>query len=374
MGSKIINKLPVSIALAVLAFGSATASAVTIGYGQTNLTSDIPRLAANTDILLKNPWGVSFSLTSPFWVSDQKTDVATLYTGAGVPAPPPPGSPLIVSIPPATGAPTGPTGQVFVGGMGFTTEAGASAVFVFSTLSGTIDAWNAGTSAVTQFTATDGAIYTGLAQAGSLLYAADNKNNKIDVFNNTFGKTTVSGTFTDPSVPSGFTPYDIQNVGGKLYVEYRGPTTTGGFVGVFDTNGNFLQNITDSHLNAPWGVTLAPAGFGQFGGDLLVGNFGDGRINAFNPVSGAFIGVLSDSAGNPIVNSGLWALDFRGQGSGIDANTLFFTAGINNQADGLFGAIQVAPEPATAAPIGLVLGISAFALLLRARNQRALSR
>jgi uncharacterized protein (TIGR03118 family) len=336
------------------------APAATIGYFQTNLTSDIPGLAANVDPLLINPWGMSFSATSPFWLSDQGSNVATLYNGAGVP------NGLVVSTPPVPGP--GPTGQVFAGGLGFVISPNVNANFIFSTLAGTIDAWNAGTSAVAKFTAPDGAVYTGLAQAGSLLYAADNANGKIDVFNTLFQKTTVSGTFVDPNVAAGFTPYDIQNVGGKLYVEYNKRGSPGGFVAVFDTNGNLLQHISDPHLNSPWGVTLAPAGFGQFGGDLLVGNFGDGTINAFDPVTGVFLGTLSNANGSPIVNNDLWALNFRSPGSGFDPNTLFFSAGINNEADGLFGSIQVVPEPATLGIVGFVL---AGAIIIQMRRRVA---
>ncbi len=326
------------IILGIVTLTSGLAGA-SIGYVQTNLTSDVPGLAANLDTHLKNPWGMSFSLTSPFWVSDQGADVSTLYNGAGVP------QALVVATPPVPGP--GPTGQVFAGGMGFTMSSGAPAVFIFSTLAGTIDAWNSGTNAVTQFTAPDGAVYTGLALAGNLLYAADTRNGKIDVFNNTFQKTTVSGSFTDPGVSAGFTPYNIQNVSGRLYVEYAKRNASGGFVGVFDVNGNLLQHISDSHLNAPWGVTLAPSGFGKFGNDLLVGNFGDGKINVFDPGTGAFLGTVSDAKGNPLVNSGLWSLAFRGAGSGLDPNTLYFTAGINGELDGLFGAIQAIPESVT---------------------------
>jgi uncharacterized protein (TIGR03118 family) len=334
-----------------------TAGGAAAGYVQTNLTSDIPALAANLDPNLKNPWGVSFGLNTPFWVSDQGTNVATLYNAAGGP------QALIVSTPPLTPPPIGPTGQLFVGGAGFTMNVGGSATFVFATLAGTIDAWNGGTSAITQFTASDGAVYTGLALAGSLLYAADMRNGKIDVFTNTFAKTIVSGSFIDPSVPAGFTPYDIQNVGGKLYVEYAKRNFPGGFVGVFDVNGNLLQHIADAHLNSPWGVTLAPATFGQFGGDLLVGNFGDGLINAFNPVTGAFLGTLLDGAGHSIVNSGLWALHFRDPASTFSSNTLFFTAGINSEQDGLFGAISVAGVPGPATLLLLAVGVAALCVL-----------
>ena len=165
------------------------------------------------------------------------------------------------------------------------------------------------------------------------LYAADFANGRIDVFNGNFGLTTLAGHFTDPNLPAGYSPYNIQTVGGKLYVEYDAvdpvthrPATTAntGVVDVFDTNGNFLQRlVTNTHLNSPWGITQAPGTFGSFGGDILVGNFGDGTINAFDPTSGAFLGTLSNPSGNPIVNSGLWALDFRAPGSGFDSNALF---------------------------------------------------
>jgi uncharacterized protein (TIGR03118 family) len=343
------------------AFSAPTAHGATLGYFQTNLTSDIPGFAANTDSQLRNPWGMSFGPTTPFWVSDQVSDVATLYSGTGVK------QGLVVTTPPSPGG--GPTGQVFAGGLGFTMNTGAAPLFIFATLSGTIDAWNAGTTAVTQFTAPDGAVYTGLAQVGNVLYAADTLHGKIDVFNSTFQKISVSGTFLDPSVTAGFTPYNIQNVGGKLYVEYAKRNAPGGFVGVFDANGNLLQQINDAHLNSPWGVTLAPAGFGQFGNDLLIGNFNDGMINAFDPVSGAFIGTLSSQNGSPIANPGLWDLSFRSVGSGFDPNTLFFTAGINSEADGLFAAIQAVPEPATFGSMTLVLGVGLLALIRR-RGQR----
>jgi uncharacterized protein (TIGR03118 family) len=345
-------------------FSITSASAAAVGYFQTNLTSDVPGLAAVTDPQLQNPWGVSFGPTTPFWVSDQVTDVATLYNGTGAK------QALVVTTPPSPGG--GPTGQVFALGLGFTTNLGAAPTFIFSTLSGTIDAWNAGTSAVTQFTASNGAVYTGLAQVGNVLYAADTRNGNIDVFNSTFQKISVTGTFLDPSVTAGFTPYNIQNVGGKLYVEYAKRNSPGGFVGVFDANGNLLQQINSSHLNSPWGVTLAPAGFGQFGNDLLIGNFNDGMINVFDPVSGNFIATLSDQNGNPIVNSGLWDLSFRSVGSGFDPNTLFFTAGINSEVDGLFGEIQVVPEPGTLSFMMLALG--AVGVLRSRRIRVALSR
>jgi uncharacterized protein (TIGR03118 family) len=329
-------------------------------FFQTNLASDIPGLAANTDPNLKNPWGMSFSATSPFWVSNQGSNNATLYNGTGSP------QALVVSALPA------PTGQVFANVAGNfllppgSGSAQAPATFIFDTLAGTIAGWNGAQGnpagvAATVFTATDGAVFTGLAIANNaganLLYAADFANARIDVFNGGFGQTTVPGGFADATVPVGYSPYNIQNIAGRLYVEYAKvdplthlPTTTPntGVVDVFDLNGNLLQRLaTNTHLNSPWGVTQAPAGFGDLAGDILVGNFGDGTISAFDPVSLLFEGTISGPSGAPLVNSGLWALNFRAPGSGFDPNTLFLNAGINGEADGLFAEIQVVPEPGT---------------------------
>ena len=351
-----------------LIFGAALtcASAATMFF-QTNLTSDIPGLAANTDPQMKNPWGSSFGPTTPFWISNQVSNVSNLYNGAGAKLG------LSVSTPPS------PTGQVFNSSPSFLLSNGSKALFIFDTLSGNIAAWNQalGTSgtvpAQVVFTATDGAVFTGLALgnngASDLLYAADFRNAKIDVFNSSFAPTTVSGGFTDPNLPAGYSPYNIQTVAGNLYVEYdkvdpttHRPTTTPntGIVDVFNMNGTLVQRLaTDTHLNSPWGVTQAPPGFGTFGGDILVGNFGDGTISAFDG-TGNFVGTLSNQAGNPIVNSGLWALNFRASGSGFDPNALFINAGINNEADGLFAEIQVVPEPSSFAMLAVGLGFAAL--------------
>lgn len=362
-----IHRLLAGAALAAIALGSNIAWAAPV-YFQTNLASDITGLAPNVDPNLKNPWGMSFTNTSPFWLSDQVTNKATLYSGSGVPAS------LIVSMPTLPAG--GPTGQVANGTSGFELTPGNPARFIFATLGGTIAGWNptvSPTSSLTEFTAPDSAVYTGLAMgtanSSTFLYAADTRNGKIDVLDSSFHKTTLPGSFADSSIPAGFTPYNIQNVAGKLYVEYAKRNAPGGFVDVFDTSGNLLQQIRDSHFNSPWGVTLASQGFGAFGNDLLIGNFGDGTIDVFNPTSGAFIAVLSNSVGNPIVNNSLWALNFRAQGSGFDPNTLFFSAGINNEADGLFGEIQVVPEPGTLGTAALVLAMGL--IFGTVRKQRA---
>ncbi|HZQ52727.1 MAG TPA: TIGR03118 family protein [Bryobacteraceae bacterium] len=319
-------------------------------YSQLNLVSDIPGMAAVTDPNLKDPWGMSFSPTSPIWVSDRATGVSTLYNGLGAI------TPLVVAVPP--GAPAGPTGQVFAGGTAF--RLGGSPVnFIFSTLGGTIDAWNstAGTTAAVMNT-TSGASYTGLALLNNTLYAADfTSGGGIKVFDSSFAPTTVPGGFTDSSLPSGYAPFNVQAIGGKLYVEYAQvtpgvPVATGGsgYVDVFDGNGNLLQRlVSNGPLSGPWGITLAPSGFGMFGGDLLVGNFVNGEINAFDPATGAFLGTLVDAHGTPFVNSGLWALAFdlpNGAPGALNPNELFFTAGPNGGNDGLFGAIESTPEPA----------------------------
>jgi uncharacterized protein (TIGR03118 family) len=355
------NRVTLCLLLALTVCGSLGAATM---YFQSNLTSDIPGLAANTDANLKNPWGVSFAPTSPFWVSDQVTGKATLYNAAGVP------QGLVVSTP------GGPTGQVFNPTSGFSIGSSGPATFIFSTLSGNIEAWNGaqGTTAAVVHPPSGPASYTGLTMGtrggANVLFAANKATGTIDVFDSSFNTVLLPiGAFADSAVPTGMTPYNIQIVGGNLYVEYSGPRgSPGGFVAEFDTNGTLIRNIGDSHLNAPWGIVMAPSGFGDFGGDLLIGNFNDGMINAFNPSTGTFLGTLMDSSGHPIADPGLWALEFRNTSApnantGNNPNTLFFVAGINDEADGLFGTINIVPEPSTLTL--LALGIAGLALLRR---------
>lgn len=328
---------------------------------QTNLVSNGAVTAANVDPNLVNPWGIAFSATSPFWVSDQGSGVATLYNGAGVP------NALVVSVPPTTGIPFGPTGQVFnsdpTAGQFAVTPGGSSAHFIFDTLSGTIDAWNAGATATVEST-TAGAVYTGLAlgNVGSsyYVYAANSSGSGgINVFDSNFNNvsgTTFAGQFVDPNGIAGYVPFNIQAIGGNLYVEYAELTPMGapvpgstGYVDEYTSSGNFVSRVvTGGVLDAPWGITMAPAtGFGAYSGDLLIGNFGNGEINAFNPVNGAYLGTLDGASGAPLVNQDLWALDFGNGGTGFSSTTLYFTAGVDNQTGGLFGSITVAPEPST---------------------------
>jgi uncharacterized protein (TIGR03118 family) len=332
-------------------------------YAQTNLASDVPGLAAFTDPSLVNPWGIANSITSPFWLSNQGAGNSTLYIGNGTP------QSLVVTVPPTGVGPFGPTGIVFNSSpTGFVLGDGSSANFIFDTLAGTIDGWNGGegTTAVVEHTAA-GAVYTGLAQSDSTLYAANFAAGTIDVYNSSFAPTTLSGNFVDPSLPLGYSPYNIALVNGDLYVEYdfvntangmpmRGPGL--GIVAVFDTNGNYIQTFASGGaLDAPWGITMAPAtGFGSFSGDILIGNFGNGEINAYS-TAGAFQGTISDSSGNPIVNANLWSLEFRTGGTDVNTAALYFDAGIDGQMEGLFGEITVAPEPGSR---GLVLAGCAF--------------
>jgi uncharacterized protein (TIGR03118 family) len=343
-------------------------------YFQTNLTSDLPGVAANQDPNLANPWGIAFSPSSPFWISDNHTGLSTLYNGAGKP------QSLVVTIPPTPGgAPPGaPTGVVFNSTSDFSGNK-----FIFATEDGGIAGWSGGTAATIEQTVA-GAVYKGVTignNGGSnLLYAANFNSGNVDVFNSSFSLTTLPGGFVDPNLPAGFAPFDIQNIGGLLYVTYAKQNAEkhddvagagNGFVDVFDTNGNFKARlISQGALDSPWGLALAPGTFGAFANDLLVGNFGDGKINAYNPITGAFLGTLSDSNGNPIVNEGLWGLAFGNGGPGFDLNALYFTAGIPGpdklEDHGLFGEIQAVPEPSALVPIGAI----SFALLLRRRHRR----
>jgi uncharacterized protein (TIGR03118 family) len=323
-------------------------------YLQTNLVSDFPGLAAVTDPNLKNPWGVSAGATGPFWVSDQGSNASTLYsvTASGVSK-----LGLTVAIPTTASGPQGPTGQVNNNTSSFLVN-GRPAFFIFANLNGTISAWYTGGSATIEAT-TPGAVYTGLAigsnATGDFLYAANDSKGTIDVFNSSFAPVNLgSNAFVDPSLPANLVPFNVQNIGGKIYVTYA-PTghvnqlnaTEGeGAVAVFDTSGKFLnQLIAGSKLASPWGITMAPKTFGQFGGDLLVGNFtfNSSEINAFDPTTGKFLGTLTDAGGNKILNQALWTIRFGNGGMGGDPNTLYFAAGINQEKDGLFGSIQAVP-------------------------------
>jgi uncharacterized protein (TIGR03118 family) len=342
-------------------------------FRQQNLVSDLDEPPggppAVTDALLKNPWGISFSGASPFWIANAGSGTSTLYAGHDA------GdfmkNSLEVAVPPA------PTGTVFNGTTDFVLSNGMPGRFLFDGLDGSIFGWNGGGSAEREITVPN-AVYTGLAlgssDLGNVLYAANVSQGTVDVFDTTFAHINPSPqffAFSDPNLPAGLTsykPFNIQNLGGTLYVTYRNSADPehGGIVDAFDQNGNFLRRVVSGGVNAPWGLALAPAGFGDFGGALLVGNFGlgDGKINAFDPNTGQFLGYVTDADGVPLAIEGLWALAFGNGGMGGDPNTLYFTAGLNRMgggsfaaADGLLGAFQFAPSNG-AVRKGGTLGVS----------------
>jgi len=349
-------------------------------YKVTRLTSDIARLQAqNIDPVLQNAWGVAFTPgASPFWIADNASGCSTLYDGAGVPQPlqvkiPLPGNnvpstackPVNPNQPPNP-TPAAPTGMVWNPTSTFLVPGtDIPATFIWATENGTIAAW-AGTlpdrsHAVEAVNNSPGAVYKGLVFGtnvhGVFLYATDFRGGKIDVFagNGSPGfrpanSTEIPGSFSDPALPAGFAPFGIQTVNGNLFVTYAlqngakhddvaGPGN--GFVDVFDTDGNLLQRFASRRsLNSPWGVTRASFAFGRFSGDVLVGNFGDGQINAFDS-DGNHRGTLRDGTGKPIAIDGLWTLTLGG-GRNSNSDTLYFTAGPNEEADGLFGTVTPA--------------------------------
>jgi uncharacterized protein (TIGR03118 family) len=326
-------------------------------YSVHNLVSDGFVPADFTDPDLVNPWGIVFAPNAPVWVNDNGSGLSTLYNGLGVK------NALVVTVPPPTGGtpPSLPTGIVFNSSTGFVvTEGAVSAAsrFLFATLRGTISGWaptvNPTAAVIAADRSDEGAIYTGLALAangtGNFVYAADFHNNRIDVFDSSFNLVTLSGSFSDPTLPDGYAPFGIQNILGNLYVTYAkqddaaqrdvpGPGL--GFVNVFDANGNLIRRFASrGRLNAPWGVALAPADFGRFSNTLLIGNFGDGRINAFDLQSGASLGPLRTQKGQPIAVDGLWGIAFGNGAMNQPINTLFFAAGVGNEEHGLYGRIE----------------------------------
>jgi uncharacterized protein (TIGR03118 family) len=332
---------------------------LTGGFAQVNLVSDVPGLAAVTDPNLVNPWGLAFSPTGPFWSANNGSGVSDLFDGRGQPLP------LVVTVPSAAPSGNTPTGTVFNGGPGFAIwENGVAAPsrFLFATQDGTIAGWTTVVDPTHALVAVDnsssGADYTGLALATdpaghSFLYAADFSHGTIDVFDQNFQPVVHPASFEDPNLPQGYTPFNIQNVNNLLFVTYAQQDENGrdvvagaghGFIDVYDTAGNLVSRFASGGpLNAPWGLALAAADFGPFGGALLVGNNGDGHINAYDPWSGAFLGQLAPDNGTPIAIPNLWALTFGNGHVGGDSQTLFFTAGVDYAAHGLFGAIQ-APD------------------------------
>ena len=324
-------------------------------YDQVNLVSDLPGKAQITDPNLVNPWGLSFSPTSPLWVSDNGTNVSTLYQG-GIHGSAESIVPLVVKIP--GGA---PTGQTFNGTSDFVVHDAkgnsAPAVFIFDGESGHISGWNpavGGGTRAQNAVVSRGAVFKGLSM-GSVageprLYAADFSARTVDVYNGKFDRVITQGNFEDPQLPANFAPFNVAVLDGMVYVAYaqRDKQHTDevdgaglGRVDIFTPSGNLMARMHDhSALNAPWGLAIAPTGFGSFSGDLLVGNFGNGRIHAYNPQNLSFVGTLRNSHHNPITIDGLWAL-LPGNGVQSGADQVIFSAGPNDEKHGLLGTLSV---------------------------------
>jgi uncharacterized protein (TIGR03118 family) len=325
-------------------------------YVQNNLVSNVSGVAATMDSNLRNPWGLSRSSSSPWWVSDNHTGLSTLYDGAGATLP------LVVTIPPAVKGQTGsPTGTIYNGTLDFLLAPGLQAVFLFCTEDGTISGWNSKVvpdSAVIKWNPGDGSSYKGMTSAvvrgQKYLYAANFAKGRIDVFDTEFAPVALrDGQFGDPDLPFGFSPYNVQLIGENLYVAYAQPQSSGGdanvgpglgVVDVFSTSGKLLLRLEDGdHMNEPWGMALAPGDFGRFSHDILVGQFGSGQIAAFNPVTGSFEGLMVDIAGLPVYIPGLWGLSFGNNGKAGSGSVLYFAAGINDENDGLIGTLTPLP-------------------------------
>jgi uncharacterized protein (TIGR03118 family) len=360
-----MNPRPLCVPLLVVLLGATGighADNDDFAYQQTNLVSDGAVTAKTPDKNLQNPWGIVAFPGGPFWVSDNKTGVSTLYTGQGDIVP------LTVKIPGPKNPPAGftaaaPTGIVWnPNGSVFNVAPKTPALFIFSTEDGTISAWSPGQAdrsqailEVDNSEGGNGAIYKGLALAsnstGVFLYATNFKAGTIDVFDSTFQPAKLAGSFADPKLPADYAPFGIALIDGNLFVTYakqnadkhddvKGPGH--GFVDVFDTDGNLITRFASrGSLNSPWGIARAPLDFGPFSTRILIGNFGDGRISGFTS-GGAFRGQLQDPKGRAVQIEGLWSIDF-GNAAAADPNKLYFTAGPNDEADGLFGSLTAVP-------------------------------
>ncbi|MGH7115420.1 MAG: TIGR03118 family protein [Stellaceae bacterium] len=342
------------------------------------MTSDLKGVAPTTDPILQNSWGVAFTpAASPFWIADNATGCSTLYDGQGMIVPLQVKIPLPGGVIPASACahfdpkhppqvtPAAPTGMVWNPTTSPTTGflvpgTKSPASFIWDTEDGTISAWTGGLTppdqAVLAVNKSPGAVYKGLVfgvnAKGVFLFAANFRAGTVDVFDHTYAEVATEGGFADPKIPAGFAPFGIQNINGDLFVTYAKQNAAkhddvagrgNGFVDVFDTDGNLLRRLASrGSLNSPWGVARASFAFGRFSGAILVGNFGDGRINAFDP-DGHFLGTLSNARGKPIAIDGLWTLTLGG-GKNSSSDTLYFTAGPHGETDGLFGTITPAAK------------------------------
>lgn len=334
----------------------------TTGYTFKSLVADHNGTsAANVDPNLVNPWGIVFAPASPVWTANNGKQTSTLYDGNGVM------QSLVVALPKGGNGDFDPTGIVF---NGINTEFGGDS-FIYSGEGGMIAGWTQGTTAVIRYTDPNGAVYKGLALANNgtadFLYAPDFHNNKVDVFDVKYAlQPAAAFPFTDPTLPAGYAPFNIQPIkngsGGtwQLYVAYAQQAAPDnhdnnngaglGLIDIYDTNGKLVKRLvsTGVQLNAPWGIALAPADFGTLSNMLLVGNFGDGQINAFDPSSGAFVAALADGTGHAFAVSGLWGIAFGNDAASQPHNTLFYAAGPNGEMNGDYGRIDVNTSSSTA--------------------------
>jgi uncharacterized protein (TIGR03118 family) len=348
-----------------LALAALPAAALAQHYKQTNLIADQASISAaqSPDGRLKNPWGMSRSSGSPWWISDNGTGKSTLYDGTGAV------QSLVVTIPPADAANgTGtPTGTIFNGTTDFTLATSKPAAFLFATEDGTVSGWNPGvqpTTAVIKVNTHSKSVFKGMTMAtatltsgpANLLYVADFRKGLVQVYDTNFQPVHVGeDAFQDEELPTGFAPFNIQNIGGDLFVAFAEQDAAKhdevdgaglGYVDVFSPSGRLLRRFEHgSWFNAPWGLALASSDFGIFSHDLLVGQFGSGEILAFDPVTGKFKGRLVDQNNQPIVNEGLWGLSFGNDGTAGPETTLYLTVGVNHEADGLLGSITAVENP-----------------------------
>jgi uncharacterized protein (TIGR03118 family) len=319
-------------------------------YQQTNLVSDVAGNATHTDPLLLNPWGIAFVPGQPFWIAANNSGFSQQYDATGTAQ-----APASVKIPPPAGsnAAATPTGVIYN-----PTGVFANAVFIFATEDGTISTWypvNNDNAVLGLDHSTASAVYKGLAlvqpaDTGAYLAVANFHSGLVETYTTGFAGVALPGSFTDPNLPAGYAPFNLQVIGNQVFVTYAVQDSAkhdpvkaagNGIVNVFDLDGNFVKRfVANGPLNAPWGVVQASANFGSFSNDILIGNFGDGLINVFDPATGNMLGQLKDSTGAALVNGSLWALVFGAGGTG-NPDTLYFTAGLNDEQHGLFGAITV---------------------------------
>ena len=359
------------LAVSVLLPLSVPALTLAQHYRQTNLVSDLSNQgAAVVDSNLKNPWGLTRSPNgSPFWVGNNNSGTSTLYDGQGNPFPPPPRGPLVVTVPPPGSAPgtqSAPTGVVFNGSPDFQVAPGKPGLFLFATEDGTISGWNplanpptSATNAILKVDHSDhgrpnSAVYKGMTSAdidgNRFLYVTNFRSARVEVYDANFHRVDLGeDAFQAEEIPDGFAPFNVQNIGGTLFVTYakqdafRHDPVGGaglGFVELFTPSGKRIGQLEHGDwFNAPWGVVWTTRDFGEFSNAILVGNFRSGRIAAFNGFTHKFIDFVKNPDDSIMTIDGLWSLTFANDGVAGLANTLYFTAGINNEADGLFGTI-----------------------------------